>query len=175
MDPITSVSTGIILAVPWISSAGVRFEFVGNIVVRLILVLAVAAATRQGGLQGLFALLAAYSLLLERNYHLFGKFQQNSKGKMYQPIPQKQEYGPQTMPFMHSPFVGPTNHHQIETIEYEYKEEQSLPTLVRMPESFREETRNYESTDDLKDNIPYMEHAPSSEEALQFFGEKGFL
>lgn len=173
MDPITSVSTGIILAVPWISSAGVRFEFVGNIVVRLILVLAVAAATREGGLQGLFALLAAYSLLLERNYHLFGKFQQNSKGKIHQPIPQKQEYD--RLPFIQPSFVGPTNHHQIETIEYEYKEEQSLPTVVRMPESFHEETRNYESTEDLRDNIPYMEHAPSSEEALNFFGGKGFL
>jgi len=60
----------VILGAPILSSYGVTFRFVENILVRIVLISVIVVAVRKDHLLGLLTFLAVFSLLLERNHNL---------------------------------------------------------------------------------------------------------
>jgi len=90
--PIVS-SIIIILAAPWLAEQ-ISFAFVDNIVFRLLLVVAILYTVRKcnGQLEGLLALLAVFTLIIERNHQVLMKFPEQtpsfpSKGSYIQANP----------------------------------------------------------------------------------------
>ena len=108
---ICAASLAIILLAPWLSSHGVNFSAVGNVFVRLVLVASVLAAVYSGPLEGLLALLAVVTLLIERNHQILSglpnqrPYITNMTEHIYQP-----------------PFETP----QTENVAYEAKPEDNL-------------------------------------------------
>jgi hypothetical protein len=70
MEGVAGVSIATILGAPILSNYGVRFGFVENILVRLLLVGAIIYVVQQDVFLGLIAFLAVFTLLLERNHAL---------------------------------------------------------------------------------------------------------
>ncbi len=74
----TSLAVGtsllIVLAAPWITTTGVSWHFTENLLIRFLFVLYVALNIRLGALPGLFALLAVFSLYIERSHLLLAAF-----------------------------------------------------------------------------------------------------
>jgi hypothetical protein len=168
MDAFTIGSAAISIAAPWISSTGFTFSFVGNTVIRLLMIVLVLVATRQGGLQGLFTMLAVYSLLLERNYHLLLKLPMQPATKEPMLIPQHTPY--MNIPVEQVPLEEPSQevHQYDEQMAQEVKEVQS-------PNESQEVPAEYQSANDIKAHVPIPQSAPSSEEAIDFYAKKGLL
>ena len=70
MEGVAGVSIATILGAPILSNYGVRFGFVENILVRLLLVGAIIYVVQKDVFLGLIAFLAVFTLLLERNHAL---------------------------------------------------------------------------------------------------------
>lgn len=70
MEGVAGVSIATILGAPILSNYGVRFGFVENILVRLLLVGAIIYVIQKDVFLGLVAFLAVFTLLLERNHAL---------------------------------------------------------------------------------------------------------
>jgi len=70
MDLYGIAAVAVILGAPILSSYGVTFRFVENILVRIVLIALIVAAVRKDHLLGLLTFLAVFSLFLERNHNL---------------------------------------------------------------------------------------------------------
>ena len=167
MDAFTISSAVISIAAPWISSTGFTFSFVGNTAIRLLMIVLVLVATRQGGLQGLFTMLAVYSLLLERNYHLLLKLPMQPATQQHLPIPHRETREYLNMPVEQVPLEEPTP----EVHEYETQKTEE----VQSPNESQEVSAEYQSATDIKTHVPIPKSAPSSEQAIDFYAKKGLL
>lgn len=70
MDLYAIAAVAVILGAPILSSYGVTFRFVENILVRIVLIAVIVVAVRKDHLLGLLTFLAVFSLFLERNHNL---------------------------------------------------------------------------------------------------------
>jgi hypothetical protein len=132
----------IIVAAPLVRSAGISFGFVDNIIVRLLLVTSVLYAVRKGTLAGLLALLAVFTLLIERNHELVTGLPNQCENSN---IPDSVK------------------------VSYVASELAELPFLGTSERNSEKETSDIDSPLNLKDNIPHLEQAPSSHDAPAFF------
>jgi len=127
--PIVS-SILIILAAPWLAEK-ISFAFVDNIVFRLLLVAAILYAVRRckGQLEGLLALLAVFTLIIERNHQVLMKFPEQTPS-----FPSKVSYveaNPltQTQPVHNSPESEPEHEEGVRDIH------DNIPRLSEAPNS----------------------------------------
>ena len=150
--PIVSILT--ILGAPHLSSIGVGYSFVGNIATRLVLLIAVVYAIRQGPMSGLLAFLAAFTLLIERNHEVLTKF------------PDQRPRWP-TAPYG-LPIQAPALIPERETYTFEPVEDQSKDVVETHGETTA--VKEYEATEDIKDSNPRVPTAPNSyDEKPEFF------
>ena len=147
----TAIPILVILIAPLLS---IPFSFIQNILVRLLLIIAIILATRRGPLIALFTMLAVFTLIVERNHfiltHLPGipsvHVPSNGPGKPSKAIP-------------HSPDTLYEPPHP--------SDEDSYSVNIEKKDSL------FESADDLYDNNPKLDEAPSSSDAPSFFESRG--
>ncbi len=149
------IAISVIVLAPILSKLGVSFVFAEDIVFRLALVLAVLFAIRQNSFSGILTMLAAFSLLIERNHELLTGL------PLQKPI---WPASPNSSPFT-PPFLTP----ETETVHYDTHTETHGVTVS---DNEGKETE-YDSASDLSDNIPRLSEAPSSEDAPSFYQSKG--
>jgi hypothetical protein len=143
-------SVAVILGAPILATKGFSFSFVENILVRLVLVVLVAYAIRQGPLPGLLTLLAVLTLLIEQNHLLLTS------------LPYQQ---PElTMPTDTSFTIATPDPVDLETLHYNHPIEDKGLSVG---------DKEYEIASDLQDNIPDIPVPPQGEASARFFEEKG--
>jgi hypothetical protein len=147
-------SLAIILGTPILSKMNISFDFVGNILVRFLLLAFLIYQIRQGPLPGLFALLAVATLILERHHQILTSFRNQL------PIIPKSQNG---HPIQATPLT-PTS----ESVHYETPHMESEGEKI-------EDNREYEKATDLEDNNPRLEGPPSNSEAASFFKVRPLL
>ncbi len=150
------IAISVILLAPILSKLGVSFVFAEDIVFRLALVLAVLYAIRQNSFSGILTMLAALSLLIERNHELLTGL------PLQKPI---WPSNPNSHPFT-PPFLTP----ETESVHYDTPHTETQGVTVSDNEGKETE---YNSASDLSDNIPRLSEAPSSEDAPLFYESKG--
>jgi hypothetical protein len=145
MDLYAIAAVAVILGAPILSSYGVTFRFVENILVRIVLIAVIVIAVRKDHLIGLLTFLAVFSLFLERNHNLvLGLPDQRPS---LHPLHPKKEAPP---PFLETPLVTTV----------------APPATTVAP-------ADVEQHDVLHDNIPKLAPSPKSRDAPEFF--RGFL
>ena len=152
--PIVSILT--ILGAPQLSSVGVGYGFVEHIATRLFLIGAVVYAIRQGPMSGLLALLAAFTLLIERNHEILTKF------------PGQQPRWPTTgygLPIQ-APALIPEKESQL----YEPVEEHGKEVVETHGETTT--TKEFETTEDIQDSNHRIETVPGSYDEKPGFFER---
>jgi len=150
-----AVSVTIILLAPLISSR-VSFQFADNILVRLIFVAYVVYGIRLGPLSGLLALLAVFTIILERNHEIMTKLPAQ--------MPRWPTAGQAGAPMKATPLTPVT-----ETVSYDFGNDEKGHSVV---ETHGESTteKMYESADDLVDSQSRIPEGPeTSDEATAFF------
>jgi hypothetical protein len=153
------IAISVILLAPILSKLGVSFVFAEDIVFRLALVLLVIYAVRQNSFSGILTMLAAFSLLTERNHELL-------TGLPFQkPI---WPASPNSSPFT-PPFLTP----ETETVHYDVPHTETEGVTVSEVHGEHTTEKEYEDSSDLSDNIPRLSEAPSSEDAPLFYQSKG--
>jgi hypothetical protein len=159
----TSIAIGtslfIAIASPYITSTGISWKFTENMLFRLLLVLYVAMNIRLGALPGLLALLAVFSLYIERSHLLLAAFP-NQKPILPGP------HGGQatTVPI---PFDTPKG----VNVNYEPEEEKGLSVVERHGEGTTYE--EFEKAE-IGDSNPRLAEGPQgSDEGTEFFEERG--
>ena len=153
------VSLLVIFLAPSLTSTGVNFAFTENIFVRLLLVLYVVFNIRLGALPGLLALLAVFSLYIERSHLLLATFP-NQK-----PIFPGPHGGQATTIAL--PFEQPKG----SEVNYEPIEEKGISVVERHGESTSFE--EYEKAE-IGDSNPRLAEGPQgSDEGAEFFEEHG--
>jgi hypothetical protein len=181
MENVISVtSIVIILAAPILKSLGMSFAFVENIVVRFLLIAALIFAVRNSSnpLPGLLAFLAVFTLLLERNHEFLSKTPASAPASAPREmaLPNQKpdwpniEYDAPAPPSPLTPtdeivhFDGPITSETVKVREpdVEFKGESTS-------------VRDYENTDDIRDNIPNIQEGPGSRDAIQFYTDKNLL
>jgi len=144
MDLYAIAAVAVILGAPILSSYGVTFRFVENILVRIVLIAVIVIAVRKDHLLGLLTFLAVFSLLLERNHNLvLGLPDQRPS---LHPLHPKKEAPP---PFLETPPA----------------------TTVSPPPATTVAPADVEQHDVLHDNIPKLAPSPKSRDAPEFFRE----
>ena len=141
MDLYAIAAVAVILGAPILSSYGVTFRFVENILVRIVLIALIVAAVRKDHLLGLLTFLAVFSLFLERNHNLVLGL-------------------PDQRPSLHPKKEAPSPF--LET---------PLATTVAPPPATRVSHADVEQHDVLHDNIPKLAPSPKSRDAPDFFSE----
>jgi len=150
MDLYAIAAVAVILGAPILSSYGVTFRFVENILVRIVLIAVIVIAVRKDHLLGLLTFLAVFSLLLERNHNLvLGLPDQRPS---LHPLHPKKEAPP---PFLETP-PATTVSPPATTVDSASK--------IASPE---------QPITQLHDNIPNLAPSPKSRDAPEFF--RGFL
>jgi len=134
---------------------GQSFKFVENGIVRLLLVLYITLSANVGYMSGLLSFLAVYTILIERNHEVLLTYKV-IKDKDYEIIREK-----------HCKSVSIMN---------------KLPQFDRVildPRTTQQQmnaaSSNYDTAQDLKDNIPRLETAPLTDAAPSFYKEKNLL
>ncbi len=160
---LTSLAVGtsllVILAAPSITSTGVSWHFTENMFFRLFLVLFVALNIRLGALPGLLALLAVFSLYIERSHLLLAAFP-NQK-----PIWPGPHGGQATTVAL--PFETPKG----TEVSFEPEDEKALAVVERHGEAVMHE--EYEKAE-IGDSNPRLAEGPqNSEEGTEFFEQHG--
>lgn len=141
MDLYGIAAVAVILGAPILSSYGVTFRFVENILVRIVLIALIVAAVRKDHLLGLLTFLAVFSLFLERNHNLVLGLP-DQRPSLH---PQKEA----PSPFLETPPA----------------------TTVSPPPATRVAPADVEQHDVLHDNIPKLAPSPKSRDAPDFFSE----
>jgi hypothetical protein len=141
-----AISVTLILLVPVLSSYGISFQFADNILVRLALVVYVLYGIRNGPLSGMLALLAAFTVILQRNHEIMTKLPSQMPR-----WPSVKHGGP-----MKATPLTPV----LETIHYEQ---------VIDDHSHNVNGKEFESADDLNDNNPHLPEGPRADGAESFF------
>lgn len=145
-------STAVILAAPWLPTLGLNLNFVDHPFTRLVLLIVLVYAIRQGSFTGLLALLAVFSLLIERNHQLLTLLPDQ---KVVMPT---KSFG--------LPLAAPRILPDHETHFYEAHDEKGLDT---------QDGDIYESAQDLTDNNPKLQEVPQGEAAGSFYESRGLV
>lgn len=160
-DIVPAISIGTILGAPYLSS----FQLVDNLFVRLALLFFVAYAIRQDALSGCLALLASFTLLIERNHEVLAKF------------PNQAPRWPTTG--VGVPIQAPPLTPNTQDMEPPHTESEGPLALhregVKVTEEHdgREVEKEYEHANDLHDNNPRLKEAPLTDDAPSFYESKG--
>jgi len=150
MDLYAIAAVAVILGAPILSSYGVTFRFVENILVRIVLIALIVVAVRKDHLLGLLTFLAVFSLFLERNHNLvLGLPDQRPS------LHPKKEAPP---PFLETPVI-------------------TLATTLASPLATTVDSASKLASPEqppitqLHDNIPKLAPSPKSRDAPEFFRE----
>jgi len=143
MDLYSIAAIAVILGAPILSSYGVTFRFVENILVRIVLIAVIVVAVRKDHLLGLLTFLAVFSLFLERNHNLVLGLP-DQRPSLHPLHPQKEA----PPPFLETP----------------------LATTVDSASKLASPA-DVEQHDVLHDNIPNLAPSPKSRDAPDFFSE----
>lgn len=160
---LSSLAVGIslltIVASPYITSTGVSWHFTENMFFRLALVLYVGLNIRLGALPGLLAMLAVFSLYIERSHLLLAAFPNQ---KPIFPGPHGGQATTVALPFEKS---------EGTEVNYEPEEEKGLSVVERHGETVAHE--EYEKAE-IGDSNPRLAEGPQgSDEGTEFFEEYG--
>jgi hypothetical protein len=145
-------STALILAAPWLPTVGLNLSFIDHPLTRLVLLVALVYAIRQGPVTGLLALLAVFSLLIERNHQVLTLLPDQ---KVVMP---KKSFG--------LPVAAPRILADHESHYYEAHDDKGMDT---------EDGQMYESAQDLIDSNPKLQEVPQGEAAGPFYESKGLV
>jgi len=153
---VPAVAVSIIIGAPLLHGFA-SFYFVENILVRLLLVLAVALAVRQGPMEGLLVFLAVMTLITERNHEVLTilpaqgpHFPSNNQG----------------VPMQAPPLVGvPTTVHYVPAASHQQPQPKEGSTM----------DDKFEGAADIKDSNPRLSAAPDMRAAPAFYKEKGLV
>ena len=153
MDLYAIAAVAVILGAPILSSYGVTFRFVENILVRIVLIAVIVIAVRKDHLIGLLTFLAVFSLFLERNHNLvLGLPDQR-------PLLKKRVE--ETSTFLETPVMTAA----------------PATTVSPLPATTVDSASKLASPEQpitqLHDNIPKLAPSPKSRDAPEFF--RGFL
>ena len=155
---VPAVAVSIIIGAPLLHGFA-SFYFVENILVRLLLVLAVALAVRQGPMEGLLVFLAVMTLITERNHEVLTI------------LPAQQPHWPsnnQGVPVQAPPLVGvPTTVHYVPAAALQQ------PLQPPPPKEGSTMDDKFEGAADMQDGIPRIPAAPGMKGAPAFYKEKG--
>ncbi len=146
---------------PTLTSHMISYNFVGNILVRLLIVAGVFYAIRIGPMYGLLALLGAVSLLTERSHQILTSFP-NQQAKL--PIGAGQEGVPQQLPF---------DTPEGETIHYESPHEEDGKAVLETHGENHVKEVLYEESSDIQDSNPRVPSIQEGEAAASFYEQKG--
>jgi hypothetical protein len=156
----TFVSIFIILVAPLLAQYGISFNWLENILARLLLIIWVIWSIRQGPLEGVLGLLATFTLLIERNHQLLTKF------------PGQKPIWPSTgnggMPTVLGPLPAVVSEHQYEPSHPELKEHS-----IEERHGEKESVEMYESAEDVRDSNPRLPEVAQGEAAGEFFERRG--
>lgn len=156
---VVGISIAVILITPLLAP---YITISGNIALRFLLVAWVFYAIRFGPLEGLFALLAAVTVVAERSHQILTSFP-NQQPKF--PTGAGQAGVPQQI-------AADIPHG--ESVHYDTpQEEEGKAVLETHGEDVKEVL--YEETNDIKDNNPRIAEVPQGEAAASFFEQKGLL
>lgn len=163
---VPAVAVSIIIGAPLLHGFA-SFYFVENILVRLLLVLAVALAVRQGPMEGLLVFLAVMTLITERNHEVLTI------------LPAQQPHWPsnnQGVPVQAPPLVGvPTTVHYVPVAAVAPAPVAALQQPLQQPPPKEGSTMDdkFEGAADIQDGIPRIPAAPGMKGAPAFYKEKG--
>jgi hypothetical protein len=152
---IAIAAVAVILGAPILSSYGVTFRFVENILVRIVLISLIVVAVRKDHLLGLLTFLAVFSLLLERNHNLVLGLP-DQRPSLHPLRPKKED----SSPFLEMPVM-------------------TLATTLASPQATTVDSASKLASPEqppitqLHDNIPKLAPSPKSRDAPEFF--RGFL
>jgi hypothetical protein len=150
------IAVASILAIPFLAARGVSFDFMGNILFRLMAVGVVLYAIRLGPMAGILAMLAAVSLFIERNHQLLTT------------LPNQKPMWPTDRNLSLTPVAPmlpvPETHSYNPTEEHGYTVEEHHGEQVKRDE--------YEATDDLGDSNPRLDEVPQGESAGSFYTQR---
>ncbi len=150
MDAASATAVATVVAAPWLPNVGLNLSFIDHPLTRLVLLIAIIYAIRQGPMTGLLVFLAVFSLLIERNHQVLTLLPDQ---KVVMP---KKSFG---LP-MAAPRV-PVDH---ESQYYEVHDEKGMET---------EDGQLYESAHDIVDSNPKLDSLANGEEAGAFYESKG--
>lgn len=154
-----TLSLLIIFLAPALTSIGVNFAFTENLFVRFLLILYVVMNIRLGALPGLLALLAVFSLYIERSHLLLATFPNQ---KPIFPGPHGGQATTTALPFEEPKGTEAT---------FEPVEEKALSVVEKHGEHTRFE--EYEKAD-IGDSNPRLAEGPQgSDEGTDFFEQHG--
>jgi len=154
-----AISLLTIVASPYITSTGISWHFTENMFFRLALVLYVVLNIRLGALPGLLALLAVFSLYIERSHLLLAAF------------PNQKPILPGSLGGQATTVALPFEEPKGTEVNYEPEEEKGLSVVEKHGEatSFDE----YEKAE-IGDSNPRLAEGPQgSDEGTEFFEEHG--
>lgn len=157
---VTGISIATVLIVPLIASYESYVQITGNIGFRFLLVGWVFYAIRHGPVEGLFALLAAVTVISERSHQILTSF------------PSQQPKFPSTAGQGGVPQQIAADVPHGESVHYDTPQEEEGKAVV---EKQGEEVKEvlYEEASDLQDSIPRIGEVPQGEAAASFFEQKG--
>jgi hypothetical protein len=150
------IAVASILAIPFLAAKGVSFQFMENMLFRLIAVGAVLYAIRLGPMAGILAMLAVVSLFIERNHQLLTTLPNqkpmwpSDRNLSLTPVPAM-------LPIPETHAYSPTEEHG-HTVEEHHGE-----TVIK---------EEYEATDDLGDSNPRLDEVPQGESAGSFYTQR---
>jgi hypothetical protein len=166
---VSVVSIAVIIGAPIMKSLGMSFSFVGNIVVRFLLIAALVFAIRSGPLPGLLAFLAVFTILLERNHEFLsntpgvtGQFKETITNQ--KPVWPVVEYA--------NPLQPPPLTPDVEVVHYDNND---VPKTEEEIQGESTSVTDFENTTDLRDSNPRLEEGPAANDAMQFFASKNLL
>jgi hypothetical protein len=150
------IAVASILAIPFVAARGVSFDFMGNMLFRLMAVGFVLYAIRLGPMAGILAMLAVMSLFIERNHQLLTT------------LPNQKPMWPSDRNLSLTPI--PPMLPVSETHGYHPTEERSHSV-----EESHEKVGEYEATDDLGDSNPRLDEVPQGEAAGSFYTQRSLV
>jgi hypothetical protein len=169
---VSAVSIAVIIGAPIMKSLGMSFSFVGNIVVRFLLIAALVFAIRSGPLPGLHAFLAVFSILLERN-HEFLSNAPGISGQFKAKLPDQKPIWP-VIEYA-NPLQPPPLTPDVEVVHYDNHVTHDVPKTEVEIQGESTSVSDFENTGDIRDSNPRLEQGPGANGAMQFYASKNLL
>jgi hypothetical protein len=154
---LNGIAVAVILAIPFLGARGMSFNFMENILIRLLAIGAVLYAIRLGPMAGILTMLAVVSLFIERNHQLLTT------------LPNQKPMWPSNRNINLAPI--PPMLPVEETHSYHPVEEHSEAVEVKHGESVKVD--EFESANDLEDSNPRLGEVPAGEAAGSFYSQRG--
>jgi len=170
---VSAVSIAVIIGAPIMKSLGMSFSFVGNIVVRFLLIAALVFAIRSGPLPGLLAFLAIFSILLERNHEFLSKAGSGISDQFQSTLSNQKPAWP--IIEYANPLQPPPLTPDVEVVHYDNDVTHDVAKTEEEIQGESTSVTDFENTADLRDSNPRLEEGPGANDAMQFFASKNLL